>query len=146
MTLAVDDYLYTQETTQPDKIGVAWIYVTRRQVLAIDGTTVSLSGQLISNFPAHSPPGVAAIEWCVPSYSAPEETSLAAVNGGALYQLALTLPDPFVFTSPTEQETIDARNLRRNHKFVNKEAGKAQPELEASQAFLFHVLDHRYPW
>lgn len=146
MTLTVDDYVYTQQTTQPDDIGVAWIYVTRRQVLAIDGTTVSLSGQLVADFPAHSPPGVEDIEWCVPSYSAATEATLAAVTGGVLYLLALTLPDPYAFTSPTEQETIDARNLHRNHVYVNKEAGKAAPELEASQAFDFHVLDYRYPW
>jgi len=144
MALTIGDYVCTQSTTQPDKIGVAWIYVTRRQVLAIDGTTVSLSGQETADFPEHSPPSPAAIEWCVPSYSAPEEASLAAVTGGVLYQLALTLPAPYTFTD--EQAAIDARNLHRNHKFVNKKAGKAQPELEASQAFDFHVLDHRYPW
>jgi hypothetical protein len=139
MTLAIGDKLYTQSTSTPDRLGVAWIAVTRREVLDIEGDTIRLSQISTAQFPVHSAPGVEAIAWqiqrpAIPSISTPGRVAVD-------YLTELELPEP---------EIIDESAVRAawldytNHRHTNRERGKPAPApADSAQAYQFHILEWR---
>ncbi len=146
MTVEVGTILYQMSTTSADSIGVSWLYIIRREVCVIDGTTYTLSYAERAEIPAHSPPATASDldpYWYTLTSLAIEVSDVVITNQWSEWA-DLTFPTAYTFSD--EAATIEARNLHRNHCYVNREAGKAQPALSAADAFDYHVLDWRYPW
>ena len=142
MTVELGDYIYTQQTSGLDTLGVSWIYAERRTVLAIDGDTVTLSARSDAEFPTHSAPALEDIAWLAASPAFSTTVPMAMLGAtGSQYLTSLTLPDPEVID---EDAVRSAWLAHTNHKFTNRELGKAPPTpTDATQAYQFHVLEWR---
>lgn len=138
MTLAIGDKLYTQNTSPPDALGVGWIRVTRREVLAIDGSAVTVSAAAESMFPDHSAPEI--IDWQPIPGDIP--LTISAAEAETRHLSELDMPAPYVFVD--EDATRQAWLGYINHRYVNQDRVRRAPQpADALQAFQFHVLEWR---
>ncbi|MCR9104746.1 MAG: hypothetical protein NXI15_05590 [Gammaproteobacteria bacterium] len=142
MPVTIGDYVYRQAIAPPDHIGVQWITLIRREVIAVEGEKVVLSESVEDVFPSHTPPALESITWCPSAGSTALETLQGVIARD--FSTSPALPEPYQFDD--EAGVIEARNQHRAHVYLNKQAGKRAPDLEFDQAFQFHVLDWRYPW
>lgn len=143
MTVQVGDYVYSQQTSGPDADGVTWLYLERRVVLAIEGTTVTLSAWETDRVPTHSAGVANVVNWFAAEPQLPRTVNLAQIDGSSqLYTQTLTLPEVEVI--PDEVAVRAAYLAFKNHEYDNRERGKAPPApADATQRYYFEIIAWR---